>query len=104
MLSNNNLHIYHCIGPLSTDMQREIRENCSMHEATQVVFLLFFLYFIDCNIRLSLIIMQTMFKKMHEEGKLVSPEESAAKCVEIILRDVYANGASIDFYDEWLSD
>lgn len=64
-------------GPLDTDMQAELRESETLHPATKEWSL-----------------------EMFKEGKLVRPEDSAAKCVRILEEDRFASGAHVDYYDE----
>ena len=63
-------------GPLDTDMQREIREGAAVDKATQ-----------------------DFYRSLKEEGKLVTPADSAAKLVRLLLFESYENGAHVDFYD-----
>lgn len=42
---------------------------------------------------------RTIYKGMHAEGKLVSPDTSADKLAALITKDAYDNGAHVDFYD-----
>ena len=91
-------------GPLDTDMQEEIRMSLTYQDKDT----------------------QSMFVKMHTDGSLVNPIESASKvcityvivfiqysfltlsfhtflfttkCVALVLQDTYKNGDHIDFYD-----
>eukprot|EP00729_Bicosta_minor_P015377 gene15377-9455_t len=62
-------------GPLDTDMQKEVRDTLYDEES------------------------RTIYKGMHAEGKLVSPDTSADKLAALITKDAYDNGAHVDFYD-----
>eukprot|EP01113_Clastostelium_recurvatum_P030330 TRINITY_DN3675_c0_g3_i2.p1 TRINITY_DN3675_c0_g3~~TRINITY_DN3675_c0_g3_i2.p1 ORF type:complete len:260 (-),score=64.50 TRINITY_DN3675_c0_g3_i2:49-828(-) len=62
-------------GPLDTDMQREIREGCA-HEATR-----------------------EHFSSLHQEGKLVSPAQSASKLVALLADDTFESGQHVDYFD-----
>ena len=42
---------------------------------------------------------RTIYKEMHSDGKLVSPDVSASKLAELLAKDAYENGAHVDFYD-----
>jgi sepiapterin reductase len=42
---------------------------------------------------------RTIYTDMHTEGKLVHPDTSAAKLVELLLKDRFESGAHLDFYD-----
>lgn len=64
-------------GPLDTDMQRELRESEALHPPTREWSL-----------------------EAFKDGKLVTPEASAAKCVRILGEDRFESGAHLDFYDE----
>lgn len=64
-------------GPLDTDMQTELRESDTIHQPTKE-------WSVDA------------FK----EGKLVTPEASAAKCIKILQENRFESGAHIDYYDE----
>jgi hypothetical protein len=33
------------------------------------------------------------------QGELVDPEESAKKCVQLVLEDKFHSGSHVDFYD-----
>ena len=62
-------------GPLDTEMQRITRETCS-----------------DETLRAT-------FAKMYEEGKLVSPDDSAQKLLLLLDEDNYTQGQHIDYFD-----
>lgn len=62
-------------GPLDTEMQRITRETCS-----------------DETLRAT-------FAKMYEEGKLVSPDDSAQKLLLLLDEDKYTQGQHIDYFD-----
>ncbi|MCI4394314.1 hypothetical protein PGIGA_G00167310 [Pangasianodon gigas] len=62
-------------GPLDTDMQLHARSNTA-----------------DDNIRKST-------TAMHAEGRLLTCEESVGKLIKVMLKDDYASGAHLDFYD-----
>ena len=64
-------------GPLDTDMQTELRESESIHPPTR-----------------------EWSMEAFKEGKLVRPEDSAAKCIDILTKDMWKSGAHIDYYDE----
>lgn len=64
-------------GPLDTDMQTELRESESIHPPTR-----------------------EWSMEAFKEGKLVRPEDSAAKCIHILTKDAFTSGAHIDYYDE----
>lgn len=36
---------------------------------------------------------------MHAEGRLLTCEESVGKLIKVLLKDDYASGAHLDFYD-----
>ena len=63
-------------GPCDTDMQRECRESDAL----------------DADSRDHL-------RALWAAGAIVDPADSAAKCVRTILRNDFASGAHIDFYD-----
>ncbi len=63
-------------GPLDTDMQKEIRESPTANEETKV-----------------------FFNNMKEQGTLISPDLSAAKCVYLYKINNFENGAHLDYYD-----
>lgn len=46
----------------------------------------------DDNIR-------TSMTTMHSEGCLLTCEESVGKLIKVLLKDEYASGAHLDFYD-----
>ena len=64
-------------GPLDTDMQAELRASESLHPATREWSL-----------------------EAFKEGKLVTPEASAAKCLRVLVEDKFESGAHVDYYDE----
>jgi len=64
-------------GPLDTDMQTELRESESIHPPTR-----------------------EWSTEAFKKGKLVRPEDSAAKCIDILTKDTWESGAHIDYYDE----
>jgi len=68
-------------GPLDTNMQREIREGAAVDKETQ-----------------------TFYRQLKEEGKLVSPAESASKLVRIIMFEKYKCGEHLDYYDATSAD
>ncbi|KAJ8395594.1 hypothetical protein AAFF_G00030750 [Aldrovandia affinis] len=43
--------------------------------------------------------MRTSFSAMHSQGKVLTCEESGTKLMKLLLEDVFASGAHIDFYD-----
>ncbi|KAL2913730.1 hypothetical protein HK105_206746 [Polyrhizophydium stewartii] len=62
-------------GPLDTDMQARIRAEMPNVQLRQV------------------------YVKMHDEGRLVDPNDSAKVLVSMLESDDYDNGAHVDFYD-----
>ncbi|KAI8854981.1 hypothetical protein BC829DRAFT_359451 [Chytridium lagenaria] len=62
-------------GPLNTDMQKNIRDEMP-----------------DVPLR-------SLYVTMHEEGKLVDPNDSARVLVELLDSGNFENGAHIDYYD-----
>ena len=62
-------------GPLDTDMQKEVRDTLCDEES------------------------RTIYQTMHTDGKLVHPNTSAAKMVELLMKDEYSSGSHLDFYD-----
>lgn len=64
-------------GPLDTDMQTELRESESIHPPTR-----------------------EWSMEAFKQGTLVRPEDSAAKCIDILTKDTWKSGAHIDYYDE----
>ncbi|KAJ3179083.1 hypothetical protein HK101_010078 [Irineochytrium annulatum] len=62
-------------GPLDTDMQKEIRDAMP-----------------DVSLRQA-------FVKMHEESKLVSPENSAQILVDLLKANTFKNGSHIDYFN-----
>jgi sepiapterin reductase len=64
-------------GPLDTDMQTELRESKSIHPPTR-----------------------EWSMEAFKEGKLVRPEDSASKCIDILTEDTWESGAHVDYYDE----
>jgi sepiapterin reductase len=74
----NPLHriLNYAPGPLDTDMQKEIREEC-LHEETRKA-----------------------FAGMKADGKLLDPNVSAKRMVAILKADNFASGAHIDFFDK----
>uniref|UniRef100_UPI00398F5CB0 sepiapterin reductase-like n=1 Tax=Pristiophorus japonicus TaxID=55135 RepID=UPI00398F5CB0 len=63
-------------GPLDTDMQRQARSETADPELRQT------------------------FTSMHQQGQLVDCRDSAAKLVNILVRDEFESGAHIDYYDQ----
>eukprot|EP01118_Nematostelium_gracile_P008839 TRINITY_DN2945_c0_g1_i1.p1 TRINITY_DN2945_c0_g1~~TRINITY_DN2945_c0_g1_i1.p1 ORF type:complete len:255 (+),score=77.27 TRINITY_DN2945_c0_g1_i1:41-805(+) len=61
-------------GPMDTDMQRQMREESS-HQDTR-----------------------EFWTDMHKQGKLVNPNDSAAKMAKIISGD-FVSGSHVDYYD-----
>lgn len=75
---NDNIKILnYAPGPLDTAMQKEIREREVVHPPVREAFVALF-----------------------EEGKLVKPEDSADKCVSILLRNLFVSGSHIDYFDD----
>lgn len=75
---NDNIKILnYAPGPLDTAMQKEIREREEVHAPVREAFIALFV-----------------------EGKLVKPEDSADKCVSILLRNLFVSGSHIDYFDE----
>lgn len=64
-------------GPLDTDMQAELRASETLHPATREWSL-----------------------EAFQEGKLVTPQASAAKCICLLTEGRFASGAHVDYYDE----
>eukprot|EP00039_Didymoeca_costata_P011482 m.161542 g.161542 ORF g.161542 m.161542 type:complete len:259 (-) comp15188_c0_seq12:3229-4005(-) len=62
-------------GPLDTEMQREVRETLCIPADKE------------------------LFSKMHQDGKLVDPKESADKLADQIAQNKFESGAHVDFYD-----
>eukprot|EP00842_Homolaphlyctis_polyrhiza_P002906 jgi/Hompol1/3616/HPOL_003303-RA len=63
-------------GPLDTDMQARIRNEMPDVQLKQV------------------------YVKLHEEGQLVDPNDSAHVLISLLEADEFENGAHIDFYDQ----
>eukprot|EP00743_Colponemidia_sp_Colp-15_P010349 GILK01011391.1.p1 GENE.GILK01011391.1~~GILK01011391.1.p1 ORF type:complete len:270 (-),score=22.22 GILK01011391.1:319-1104(-) len=75
--SNSNLKtLNYAPGPMDTDMATEIRQSSS----------------VDKDLR-------TLYQRMHSEGTLVSPEDSASKLVGLLKEDAFISGSHIDYYD-----
>lgn len=67
--------LFNSSGPLDTDMQLHARSDTA-----------------DDNIRKSM-------TAMHSDGRLLTCEESVGKLIKVLLKDDYASGAHLDFYD-----
>mmetsp|Transcript_286 Transcript_286/g.471 ORF Transcript_286/g.471 Transcript_286/m.471 type:complete len:237 (-) Transcript_286:240-950(-) len=63
-------------GPMDTEMTKLMLDDDGMHEPTR-----------------------KMMRTMRDENKMVPSDESAEKCVGIVLKNEFTSGAHIDFYD-----
>jgi sepiapterin reductase len=63
-------------GPMDTDMQGELASSATLLAESRAY-----------------------FASLKAEGKLVMPDDSAAKCARLLAADTFVSGSHVDFYD-----